>query len=80
MTDEQFKIANEKMEKIRKLEEFIKAFEEPYVIDIRAIAYGKNNKEQTEYMLIKENSELYDLILNYCNSELKHLREEFKGI
>ncbi|GFI51183.1 hypothetical protein IMSAGC020_02393 [Lachnospiraceae bacterium] len=80
MTDKQLKVANEKMEEIQELEQFIRAFKEPYMNCIRASAFGSNSKDCSRQMLINSNSVLHNLILDHCKSELERLKEEFKNI
>lgn len=80
MTGEQLKIANKKMEQIQELENFIEAFEYPSMNHITASAYGPNNKDCRQTMIIHSDSELHNLILNYFNSELERLKKEFQNL
>lgn len=80
MTKEQLEKAIKKMDEIQELKEFIEAFKEPYMNSIRASQFGANNKDCTKVMLINSDSELHDLILNHCNSELERLKEEFRNL
>lgn len=80
MTKELLKNANKKIGEIRKMEDFIEAFKEPYINSIYAFAYGTLGAERKQVMIIDSDSELYDLILNHCNSELERLKEEFKKL
>ncbi len=57
MTDQQFKIANEKMKEIQEIEKFIKAFKEPYMNDIHAVAFGRDDRECGVHMTIDRDSE-----------------------
>lgn len=80
MTVGQLKTANKMMEQIQELEEFIKAFKEPYMNCIRASSFGTNNMDCSQTMIIHSDSELHNLILNHCNSELVRLKEEFQNL
>lgn len=68
------------MEQIQELEEFIKVFKEPYMSCIRTSSFGTNNMDCGQTMIIHSDSELHNLILNHCNSELERLREEFQNL
>lgn len=80
MTREQLKTANKKMEEIQELEEFIRAFKEPYMNCIRASSFGTNNMDCGQTMIVHSDSELHNLILNHFNLELVRLREEFQNL
>lgn len=80
MTKENLKLANEKMEQVKEMQDFIKAFKEPYMNIIKASDFGSNGSERNKSIIISSNDELYNLILNYCESKLEQLKEEFQKI
>jgi hypothetical protein len=80
MTRERLENATKKMDEINILEKFIKAFKEPYMNCIRASSFGANDKDRSQTMIISSDSELHNLILNHCNSELVRLKEEFRDL
>ena len=80
MTKEQFKNAAKKMDEIQEMESFIEAFKAPYMNCIHASAFGTNNKDCKQFMIIHSDSELHSLILNHCNLKLELLKKEFQDL
>lgn len=80
MTEESLNLANRKMEQIKKMEDFIKAFKAPYVNVIKASDFGSNGLECNKSIVINDNDELHKLILHRCESKLKRLKEEFQKL
>lgn len=80
MTKEQFKNAAKKMDEIQEMESFIEAFKAPYMNCIHASAFGTNNKDCKQFMIIHSDSELHSLILNHCNLKLELLKKEFQNL
>lgn len=79
MTISQFKSGKELMGKIQELQEFQKAFHDPYINIIRACAYdGQINK--TKELEIKTDSELHKLIDDYVERQLSELKKHFDEI
>lgn len=80
MTEENLSLANRKMEQIKEMQDFIKAFKSPYMNVIKAADFGINNLECDKTIIINSQDELHNMILQHCEAKLEKLKKEFQKI
>lgn len=79
MTPEQLKEGNSINDRIRKLNEFKKAFNNQYINYIKAVDFNGDTRCD-KHMDIKVGSELHCFIKDYIDRELKKMELEFKNL